>query len=87
MSEVTSAEGAQHILSWVESSFPHYERLLRISRPGNYMSDINRAHACTMLAANALQAMIKGGDAHKMNHDASSVLRAAVLFSEWKEPV
>lgn len=85
LSEETKA-GASHILDWIESSFPHYERLLRISRPGNFMSDINRAHACTMLASNALQAMVKGGDAHKNNHSSSSVLLAAVMISEWKEP-
>ena len=78
--------GAKHILNWIESSFPHYERLRRIARPGNFMSDINRAHACTMLAANGLQAMIKGGDARKIDHSASTVLLAAVLISKWKDP-
>jgi len=80
-----NAARAAHILNWIESSFPHYERLLRIARPGNFMSDINRAHACTMLASNALQAMCKTGDAHKSNHCAGSILRAAVMISEWKE--
>lgn len=79
--------GEEHILYWVESSKSHYDRLLRIARPGNFHSDINRAHACTMLAANALQDMVKCGDAYRRDHDASSVLRAAVLFSEWKEPI
>lgn len=79
-------EAAEHILNWIESSFPHYKHLKRIAHPGNFMSDINRAHACTMLAVNGLQAMIKGGDAHKSNHSASTVLLAAVMISEWKAP-
>lgn len=78
--------GEDHILAWVESSKPHYDRLLRIAKTGNFHSDINRAHACTMLAANALQAMVKCNDAYKSDHDAGTVLRAAVLFSEWSAP-
>lgn len=78
--------GEDHILAWVTSSKPHYDRLLRIAKPGNFRSDINRAHACTMLAANALQAMVKCNDAYKSDHDAGTVLRAAVLFSEWEAP-
>ncbi len=34
-----------------------------------------------------LQDMVKCGDAYRRDHDAGSVLRAAVLFSEWKEPI
>ena len=86
MQEPTVNDGAAHILNWIESSSNLYERLLHISRPGNFMSDINRAHVCTMLASIALQAMIKSGEAHMSNHCAGSILRAAVMISEWKEP-
>ena len=33
------------------------------------------------------KAMCKTGDAHKSNHCAGSILRAAVMISEWKEPI
>lgn len=79
--------GEEHILAWVESSEAEYARLLWISRPGNFRSDVNRANACTLLAVNALQSMIKCGDAYRREHDAGTILRAAVLFSEWKEPI
>lgn len=40
----------EHIIAWIESSQPHYKKLLQISVPGNFLSDLGRAHACMNLA-------------------------------------
>ena len=79
--------GEDHIVAWAESSRPHYERLLRIATPGNFRSNVNRANACLMLAVNVYQAACKSGDMFARDHDAGSILRAAVMISEWKEPI
>lgn len=75
--------GEDHIVAWAESSKPHYDRLLRIATPGNFRSDVNRANACLMLAINVYQAACKSGDMFARDHNAGTILRAAVLFSEW----
>lgn len=66
----------EHIIAWIESSQPHYRKLLHISVPGNFLSDLGRAHACMNLAAEAYREMIKGGDAWASDHDASTIIGA-----------
>lgn len=36
----------EHIVTWIESSQPHYRKLLYISVPGNFISATTRARAC-----------------------------------------
>lgn len=78
--------GEEHIVAWIESSKPHYDRLLWIATPGNFRSDVNRANACLLLAVNAYQDMIKCGDAYKSDHDSSTILGAALELSKWSAP-
>jgi len=74
----------EHIIAWIESSQPHYRKLLHISVPGNFLSDLGRAHACMNLAAEAYREMIKGGDAWASDHDASTIIGAALAISKWE---
>lgn len=74
----------QHIVAWIESSKPEYDRLLRLSAPGNFRTDFLRALEAFQLAVAAYQQMIKGGDAWASDHDAGSILRAALLLTEWR---
>ena len=76
----------EHIIAWIESSPAHYDRLLRIATPGNFLSDLNRANACMMLAGNAYQAMTKSGDAYRREHSTETILGAALAISTWKGP-
>lgn len=73
----------EHILAWIESSKPHYDKL-RVMTPGNFLSDSGRAYACLNLAQEAYREMIHCGDAYKTDHDASTILGAAVLIANWK---
>jgi hypothetical protein len=77
--------GPEHILCWIESSQPHYRRLQGM-KPGEFLSDVGRSLACLNLAISAYSEMVKGGDAYKSDHDASTILGAALLIAEWKEP-
>ena len=74
----------EHILAYIESDKTFYDRLLHIAVPGNFIRDSGRAAACSNLAISAYCQMIKCGDAWAGEHDASSILRAAVMISEWR---
>lgn len=74
----------EHIIAWIESSQPHYKKLLQISVAGNFLSDLGRAHACMNLAVRAYREMIKCGDARASDHDASSIIGAALAISKWE---
>jgi len=74
----------EHIVAWIESSKPEYERLLRLSVPGNFRTDHLRALEAFNLASAAYLQMIKGGDAWAGDHDASSILGAALALANWK---
>lgn len=74
----------EHIVCWIESSQPHYRKLLEISKPGNFMRDTGRAYACINLAVSAYQEMVRGGDAWADEHDASTILGAALALSKWE---
>lgn len=76
--------GAEHILAWIESSRPHYKKLLGISIPGNFLSDSGRAYACLNLAQEAYRAMVKCGDAYASDHDAGTILGAALAIASWR---
>lgn len=49
----------EHIIAWIESSQPHYRKLLHISVPGNFLSDLGRAHAYMNLAAEAYRDLFR----------------------------
>ena len=74
----------EHIIAWIESSQPHYRKLLHISVPGNFIRDTGRAYACMNLAVEAYNEMVKGGDARASDHDASTIIGAALAISKWE---
>lgn len=74
----------EYIVCWIESSQPHYRKLQRLSVPCNFMTTRQRALAAFILAADAQQEMIRGGDAYKSEQDEIALLRAAVSLCEWR---
>lgn len=73
----------EHIIAWIESSRPHYDRLLKLSVPGNFQTDALRALEATQLAISAYREMVKGGDAYASEHDASTIIGAALELTKW----
>lgn len=74
----------EHIVAWIESSRPEYDRLLRLAVPGNFLNDLHRAQEAFSLASLAYRQMIKGGDVWARDHDASSILGAALALANWE---
>lgn len=80
-----------HIIAWVESSRPHYDRLLDIERrrkPGcadGFMRTTGIAAAASNLAVQAYSEMFSCGDASRDDpYSAVEILRAAILIAEWE---
>lgn len=76
----------EHIIAWIESSQPHYRRLLAYSQNRNspVWTDDSRAESAVRLAVSAYNEMIKGGDAWASDHDASTIIGAALAISKWE---
>ena len=74
----------EHIVCWIESNQPHYRKLLNIAEPDNFIRYTGRAYACINLAVSAYQEMVRGGDAWAGEHDASTILGAALALSKWE---
>lgn len=75
----------EHITAWIESSQPHYRKLLKLSVPGNFIGNRDRAQFAFSLAADAQREMIRGGDAYKSEQDEVALLRAAASLCEWRQ--
>lgn len=75
---------AEHIVRWIECSGPHYARLLKLSVPGNFISNRDRAGFAFALAADAQREMVKGGNAYRHEQDEMALLRAAADLCEWR---
>ena len=80
-----------HIIAWIESSRPHYDRLRDIERrrkPGctdGFMRTIGLAAAAINLAGQAYAEMLACGDALRDDpYSAVEILRAAILIAEWE---
>lgn len=83
----------EHILSWIESSRPHYRDLLEIHRRrqpecrDGYMRQSGLAAAAHNLVNRAYSEMLRGGDARRDDeYSAAEQLRAAVLVTQWESP-
>lgn len=74
----------EHIVAWIESSQPHYKRLLKLSVPGNFIGNRDRAQCAFSLAADAQREMIRGGDAYRSEQSEINLLRAAAMLCEWR---
>ena len=75
--------GAEHILCWIESSRPHYDRLLNLAACKLPRNDTAAQYALS-LAADAYREMTRGGDAYTSDHSPRSILEAAILLTEWE---
>lgn len=74
----------EHIVAWIESSRPEYDRLLKLSVPGNFLNDAHRAQEAASLAITAYRQMVRDGDAWASEHDAGTILGAALALTSWK---
>lgn len=80
--------GAEHILCWIESSRPHYDRLLLIEQDRKTINGLGThrtiAIRAFMLVNDAYREMTRGGDAYTSDHSPRSILEAAILITEWE---
>lgn len=76
----------EHIIAWIESSRPHYDRLrsLHANRNSPIWSHDSHAESALRLATSAYREMIKGGDAWASDHSATTILDAAKALLEWE---
>lgn len=80
----------EHIVAWIESSRPHYARLLEIERHRKFVVQTAPAQAANArnaanLAADAYREMIRGGDALRSDpYSASEILDAAKALLAWE---
>lgn len=76
----------EHIVAWIESSRPHYDRLLTLSHNRNspIWSDDSKAESAVRLAVSAYREMVKDGDAWAGDHSPATILDAAKALLEWE---
>ncbi len=76
----------EHIICWIESSRPHYDRLLAIwrTRGDKTWSDDSRAESALRLVVSAYREMIKGSDAWAHEHSPRTLLEAALAVIDWE---
>jgi hypothetical protein len=75
----------EYIVAWIESSRPHYDRLVRIStstRPPENNGSL--AISAFNLAADAYREMVRGGDAWAGDHSPETLLDAAKALLAWE---
>jgi hypothetical protein len=79
-----------HIVAWIESSRPHYDRLLEIEKcrkganlPG--YGSIAHFERATRLVADAYREMLRGGDASRSDpYSPADLILAATLILTWE---
>lgn len=76
----------EHIIAWIESSRPHYDRLLKleIDRKNPRASYNMIAGYAWSIAVDAYREMISGGDAWASDHSPATILQAAIALTEWE---
>lgn len=75
----------EHIIAWIESSAPHYSRLLTLALPGKLPSSWQRARYAANLVSDAYYQMITSGDALRDGpYSPAELLRAAIELCDWK---
>lgn len=76
----------EHIICWIESSKPHYDRLLTLSRNRGDKTWSNDAHAesALRLVVSAYREMTRGGDAWMHDHSPNTLLDAAKAVLAWE---
>jgi hypothetical protein len=77
----------EHIVTWIESSAPHYNRLLVLEQTRK-ASDKRRnrllASEAFLIAADAYSEMVRGGDAYMGEHTPETILDAAKALLAWE---
>lgn len=74
----------EHIIAWIESSRPHYDRLLSLWRHKKHYSTVSNAESALRLAVSAYHEMISGGDAWAHDHSPETLLDAAKAILSWE---
>jgi hypothetical protein len=77
----------EHIVTWIESSRPHYENLLQLERDRKAKGKEHNAriaYDAFSIASSAYRAMVRGGDAYMGDHSPATVLDAAKALLEWE---
>lgn len=77
----------EHIVTWIESSRPEYERLLKLERDrkqGDKRFNASIAHEAFSIAASAYRQMVSGGDAYMGEHSPATILDAAKALLAWE---
>lgn len=77
----------EHIMAWIASSRPEYERLLQLEidrKKANPGSNARIAFDAFSIASSAYRQMIKGGDAWASEHSPATILDAAKALLEWE---
>lgn len=77
----------EHIIAWIESSRPEYDRLLQLeqdrkSKGSNANSLI--AMEAFFIADGAYRQMVRGGDAWADEHSPATILDAARALLDWE---
>lgn len=82
-----------HIIAYIESSAPHYKRLLELTerrKPGcthGFMRPQGVAAAASNLVADTYGEMIANGSALRDDpYSPAELLRAAAMLCEWEQP-
>jgi hypothetical protein len=81
----------EHIIAWIESSRPHYDRLLEIERRRHpdaigafYSASVLASHALALVISSYAE-MISCGDASREDpYSASELFEAAKLVAAWE---
>ncbi len=78
----------EHLIAWIESSHPHYKRLLQLERDRKALGPEHNAS----LASDALSLMTcayreatRGGDMFMGEHSPRTILDAAAAALEWEQ--
>lgn len=77
----------EHIVCWIESSQPEYNRLCQLERDRKGAPkglNAKLARQAYGIAEDAYRQMVRGGDAYMGDHSPATILDAAKALLEWE---
>jgi hypothetical protein len=77
----------EHIIAWIESSRPHYERLLQLGidrKAGNFRYNSSLALRALNIVTDAYSEAVRGGDMFAEQHSPATLLDAARALLDWE---
>lgn len=78
--------GEEHIVTWIESSAPHYRELLKLVKMREE-APISAAQNAVNLVASAYREMLRTGDALRDDrYSLAELMKAAKMLCEWEAP-